>query len=80
MAFNKLTSSLIAEITAAVGENAVFTDIETRDKCSRDYTEHLQFMPDIVVAPQNTEGVSALLKICNTARFRFFMTQFTSIY
>ncbi len=68
MLFNKLTPSLIAKITAAVGENAVFTDIETRDKCSRDYTEHLQFMPDIVVAPQNTEGVSALLKICNTAR------------
>jgi glycolate oxidase len=68
MLFNKLTPSLIAEITAAVGENAVFADIETRDKHSRDYAEHCQFMPDIVVAPQNTEGVSSLLKICNSAR------------
>ena len=56
------------QIAAAVGEDAVFTDIDTRDKHSRDYTGNCQFMPDIVVAPQNTEGVSALLKICNEAR------------
>ena len=56
MSFNKLTPSLITEIAAAVGASNVFTDAETRDKHSRDYTENFQFMPDVVVAPQNTEG------------------------
>jgi glycolate oxidase len=65
MIFNKLTPHLITEIAQAIGQDAVFSDAEMLDKHSRDYTENLQFLPEIVVEPKNTEGVSALLKICN---------------
>jgi glycolate oxidase len=65
MIFNKLTPHLIAQIAQAIGQDAVFSDAEMLDKHSRDYTENLQFLPEIVVEPKNTEGVSALLKICH---------------
>ena len=63
--FNKLTPYIIAQIVQAVGQDAVFADVETLDKHSHDYTENLKFLPEIVVEPKNTEGVSALLKICH---------------
>ncbi len=65
MSFNKLTPSLIDLIVQTLGQAAVFVDAETREKHSRDYTEDLHFTPEVVVEPENTEGVSALLKICN---------------
>jgi glycolate oxidase len=65
MILNKLTPPIIALIAQTVGQDALFSDVETLDKHSRDYTENLQFLPEIVVEPKNTEGVSALLKICH---------------
>jgi glycolate oxidase len=68
MVYNKITPYLIELIAQAVGTDAVFSDAEMLEKHSRDYTENLQFLPEIVVEPRNTEGVSALLKICNDHR------------
>ena len=65
MKFNKITPSLIAQLIETFGKNAVFTDAETLDKHSRDYTENLSLLPEVVVEPQNTEGVATLLKFCN---------------
>jgi glycolate oxidase len=65
MFFNKISPQLIELITQAIGTEAVFSDAEMRDKHSRDYTENLQYLPEIVVEPRHTEAVSALLKICN---------------
>jgi glycolate oxidase len=65
MNFNKITPAILKKIVKALGQDSVFTDDETRDKHSRDYTENFEFLPEIVVEPKNTEGVSAVLKICN---------------
>ena len=65
MKFNKVTPSIIAQLIEIFGANAVFNDAKTLDKHSRDYTENLSLLPEVVVEPQNTEGVATLLKFCN---------------
>jgi glycolate oxidase len=68
MPYNKITPLLIKQIKQLIGEKAVFIDAETLEKHSYDYTENLKYLPEIVVEPENTEGVSALLKICNSRK------------
>jgi glycolate oxidase len=65
MVFNKITPAILRQLIDLFGKDAVFTDAETCDKHSRDFTENFQFLPEVVVEPQNTEGVSALLRLCN---------------
>ena len=62
----KITADLLLQIQQAVGNDCVFTDSETLDKHSRDQSKNLYFSPEIVVMPRDTEGVSQLMKICNT--------------
>jgi glycolate oxidase len=57
--------NVLNTLKTILGDNAVFTDAHVREQHSRDYTENLQFLPDIVVEPNNTAEVSAVLKICN---------------
>ena len=64
----KITSIIYAQIRTAVGDDCVFQDAETLEKHSRDQSKNLQFLPEIVVLPRNTEGVSRVLKICNQHR------------
>ena len=63
--FQKVTPTILAAFQAVLGDDAVFTDAETLEKHSHDETEQLSFLPQIVLKPQNTEGVAAVLKICN---------------
>ncbi len=65
MNFTKITPSLLLEIQAALGNDCVFTDTETLEKHSQDQSKSPLFLPEVVVKPHNTEGVSQLLKICN---------------
>jgi glycolate oxidase len=60
----KITSSLIAEMQAALGADCVFWDAETLTKHSRDQSKDFAFLPEVVVKPKNTEGVAQLMKIC----------------
>ncbi len=53
------------QIIEAVGNDCVFKDAETLDKHSHDESKNIYFLPEIVVKPRDTEGVSRLLKICN---------------
>jgi hypothetical protein len=73
MTYNKITPLLIKQIKQLIGEKAVFTDAQTLEKHSYDYTENLKYLPEIVVEPENTEGVSALLKICRAGRCPFWV-------
>ncbi|MBD0377379.1 MAG: FAD-binding protein, partial [Flavisolibacter sp.] len=48
-----------------VGEQYVFVDEEVLHHYSRDETEDLHFLPDVVIKPRTPEEISAILKICN---------------
>lgn len=48
-----------------VGDTYIFTDQESLEKYGRDETEHLLFLPQVVLRPGSAEEISAILKICN---------------
>jgi glycolate oxidase len=65
MNFHKITPSVLSLIEAALGSDCVLKDAETLEKHSQDQSKNPLFVPEIVVKPRDTEGVSQLLKICN---------------
>ena len=48
-----------------VGAQYVLVDEEALNQYGHDETEHLLFLPDVVVRPRTAEEVSAIMKICN---------------
>ena len=65
MPFTPINQRIVLELTALVGEDAVFTDEENLLKYSKDETEDLSFYPDVVIKPKTTEEIAAILKYCN---------------
>ena len=65
MEYTKLTSAILAEITSAIGSENVFIDEDSLSAYAHDETEDLKYYPEVVVKPNDTASVSALLKICN---------------
>jgi glycolate oxidase len=61
----KVTTEHIQAFKNIIGESYVFVDEETLDFFSRDETEKLQFIPEVVLKPKTAEEISAILKICN---------------
>ena len=47
------------------GDESIFRDEESFETYSKDYTEDLRFLPEIIIKPKTTEEVSAILKYCN---------------
>ena len=66
--FNKITPAFIKKLTAVVGSDAVFTQANMLDKHARDFTKDLYFLPEVVVKPSDTEGVSKIMALCNKHR------------
>ena len=66
--FNKITPLFIKKLTALAGSHAVFTDADMLDKHARDFTKDLYFLPEIVVKPSDTEGVSKIMALCHKHR------------
>lgn len=60
-----LQPEIIQKLTAIVGENYIFTDIETRNHYGHDETEDYVFPPNVVVKPANSEEIAAVLKVAN---------------
>jgi glycolate oxidase len=56
---------VIQKLTAIVGENYIFTDIETRNHYGHDETEDYVFPPNVVVKPANSGEIAAVLKVAN---------------
>ncbi len=52
--------------TKLIGGNFVHTDLENKRKYGHDETEDLVFEPNIVLIPENTAQVSAIMQYCNT--------------
>ncbi|WP_448700176.1 FAD-binding oxidoreductase [Mucilaginibacter sp. AW1-3] len=65
MTYNKITDAVLAQIKAIVGENLVYTTKDDLEKYSHDETEDLHYYPQVAVRAQNTQQVSALMKLCN---------------
>jgi glycolate oxidase len=65
MIYSPLSSRIIAELKNIVGNDFVFFDEDNLNKYSRDETEDLSYLPEIVVKPQTTEQIAKILQICN---------------
>jgi glycolate oxidase len=62
----KLNPEILSELEIIVGPSYLFTDEATRKLYGHDETEDLNFPPNVVVKPSNTEEVAQILKISNT--------------
>lgn len=60
-----MTTEIIEQFKKIVGSAYVFLDTETLDFYGHDFTEKLQYNPDVVIKPATAEEISAILKICN---------------
>ena len=65
MSFQPITASIADQIKAIVGAEHMFTDHFQLEKYAHDETEDLRYFPEVAVKPENTEQISALLKLCN---------------
>ncbi len=60
-----LSAEHIEAFSKIVGAPYVLVDEEALTEYGHDETEHLLFLPDVVVRPRTAEEVSAIMKICN---------------
>jgi glycolate oxidase len=63
-----LDDQQVATFKKIVGEQHVLADPEAMQKYAHDETEHLHFLPEIVVKPRTAGEISEVLKICNRLR------------
>ncbi len=62
----QLTQEHILTLTAIVGTPYAHTDADTLYTHSKDETEQLSYLPQLVLQPHTVEQVSAILSYCNT--------------
>ncbi len=65
MKFNKVTKEIVSQLQSVTGAEFVSTNSEVLEESSKDYTEDLRFMPEVVVRPSSAREISEILKICN---------------
>src|SRR5450432_740225 len=63
-----VTRELAEQFSGIVGAGHVLSDAESLDKYAHDETEHLHYIPELVLKPRTAEEVSAILLICNRHR------------
>lgn len=61
----KLTNELINRFRKITGEKYVLLDEESLKYFGHDETEHLLFLPEVVIKPRTVEEVSEIMKTCN---------------
>ncbi len=66
--FNPVTPEIIARLADAAGAANVHTDADTLLANASDETEDFVFSPEVVVVPETTEAVSAVMKIASECR------------
>ena len=60
-----LSDQFINSFKKIVGEQFVFVDAENLNKYSHDETEHLHYLPEVVIKPRSADEISEIFKICN---------------
>ncbi|MBK8498539.1 MAG: FAD-binding protein [Flavobacteriales bacterium] len=64
MPYVEVPAPVLAMLRAAVGEGAVLVDVEERGHYGHDETESFSYPPAVVVRPQVTGEVAAIVRIC----------------
>lgn len=62
---DRLSTEIIAQFRSIVGENYISVDPEVLKENGKDQTEHLLYLPDIVLRPASAKEISEIFKICN---------------
>ncbi len=60
-----VTEEHIAQLKDIVGEAYIFVDEESLHHYSHDETEHLKYLPEVVLKPRTAEEISEVMKLCN---------------
>ena len=63
--FKKISTEDLDFFTSFLDEKGIFSDGESINDYSHDETEDLQFFPEVVLKPSNTEDISKIMKYCN---------------
>lgn len=63
-----MTPELLAALTAIVGTDRLSTTTADRDHHSRDQSSHTSALPDVVLWPETTDEVSAVLRLADANR------------
>ena len=62
---SKIAIDFLNDFKQILGEKYVLVDHESLEKYNHDETEHLHFLPDVVLIPRTSIEISNILKICN---------------
>ncbi|HEX8334457.1 MAG TPA: FAD-binding protein, partial [Segetibacter sp.] len=63
-----ITAANIEQFERIVGEGNVMVDEENLHNYGHDETEHLLYLPEVIVKPRTAEEISEIMKICNSER------------
>jgi glycolate oxidase len=67
--YSKVTPEIIDSLIDIVGSGFVLQDSETLENFSKDETEDLKFLPEVVVKPGTALQISQILKLANEFKF-----------
>ncbi|MBN1882040.1 MAG: FAD-binding protein [Deltaproteobacteria bacterium] len=65
MTYRSVDDAVIGRLQALLGADAVFSDEDNLERYSRDETTELSGRPEVVVKPENTEGVSLVMRLAD---------------
>lgn len=65
MKYTPFTNQHLSELITLTGSEVFFSDSETLQDYSHDYTEDLKFLPEVVAKPRTVGHISAILSYCN---------------
>jgi glycolate oxidase len=65
---NSISTSTFESFKNIVGDAFVVADEESLHNYGHDETEHLLYLPEVVIKPRTAEEISAIMKICNEKR------------
>ena len=63
--FNKITSSIFSSLSSIVGEQNIFIDKENLILYGSDETENLNFPPEVIVKPINSDQISKIMQLAS---------------
>jgi len=61
----KITTEHVEKFKSIVGEAYVLADEENLNHYGHDETEHLLYLPEVVIKPRTAEEISAIMALCN---------------